>query len=482
MSSLRLFVAAVILWILHGWLAVATAAGVRMTLDSGLGFVIQGKDWQLGAEQGESSGPEAPSRARGRVQVVSGQGFLLGQSATFNPTEGWVDLSAAEGSWHYLTVKADQVRLTGKVLELTNAWISTCHGHEQTHYDLRAARMQLVDYYGYLYIHASDVQLALYGQPVMWVPQLDLPLDRIVERNRLRTVYADQGWFSPGITLGGGAGVGLNGQYRFLNRPGAKGYLYGEYASIRQLSGYGLTELTDGDRNLLLGVLGYQGPGPVARTGPWGYLRGIHTWDWGDRSELQIGGRELLGGQIVSRLPEMAYMSDWRSLGWLDARYTFRAGEFLLEGFDPVSRASGRLEFSCPPWQPWPGMAISPLVEGVARGYLQHASLFGAGAQLQATQTLGDWVVMGRFRQRVAQGPNPLFYENYIADQVVGGMILWQAMPELRLGLFGEWSTQRQLPVALDLMASFVSDCTGAHVIYSPLYGGLSATGNLLAF
>ena len=89
---------------------------------------------------------------------------------------------------------------------------------------------------------------------------------------------------------------------------------------------------------------------------------------------------------------------------------------------------------------------------------------------------------MARVRQRWATGPNPLFYENYLSDQVVGGMVLWQALPMLRLGLFGEWSTQRQTPVALDLMASLVTDCAGLHVIYSPLYGGLSAKGNLLAF
>ena len=57
-----------------------------------------------------------------------------------------------------------------------------------------------------------------------------------------------------------------------------------------------------------------------------------------------------------------------------------------------------------------------------------------------------------------------------------------QALPALRLGLFGEWSTQRQTPVALDLMASYVTDCAAVHVIYSPLYGGLNAKGNLLAF
>lgn len=483
MPWLRSFLAAVVVWLMLGGFGATRAAGVKMSLDADLGFVVQGQDWQLGAETGQLNGPDAPATAKGRVQIVSEHGFLLGDTASFNPTTGWVDVSPATGSWHYLTLKADQARLTGHVLELTNAWISTCHNQDaHPHYDVRAARMQLVDFYGYLYIHASDVQLALYGQPVMWVPRLDFPLDRLVERNKVRTVYADQGWFSPGVSIGGNAGLALNGQYRFLNRPGAKGYIFGEYATVRQASAYALTELTDGNRNLLLGVLGYQSPGPVARTGPWGYARGVHTLDWGDRLEAQIGGRELLGGQIVSRLPEISYLSDWRSLGWLDTRYTFRAGEYLLEGFDAVTRASGRLEVSCPAWQPWPGMAIQPLVEGVARGYLQNAPLFGGGAQIQATQTLGDVVLMARFRQRLAQGPNPLFYENYIADQVVGGMVLWQVLPVIRLGLFGEWSTQRHLPVALDLMATFASDCLGGHVIYSPLYGSLSATGNVLAF
>ena len=49
----------------------------------------------------------------------------------------------------------------------------------------------------------------------------------------------------------------------------------------------------------------------------------------------------------------------------------------------------------------------------------------------------------------------------------------------------GEAMTFRRgenLPVALDLMASYVSDCTAGHVIFSPLYGSLNATGNLLAF
>jgi hypothetical protein len=127
-------------------------------------------------------------------------------------------------------------------------------------------------------------------------------------------------------------------------------------------------------------------------------------------------------------------------------------------------------------------MVVQPLAEGMGRAYLANGPMVGGGVQLQATQTLGDWVIMGRARSRLATGPNPLFYENYISDQVVGGMVLWAALPELRLGIFGEWSVQRNLPVALDLMASFVTDCAGVHVIYSPLYGGLTAKGNLLAF
>jgi hypothetical protein len=482
MPAIRLLLAAVFLSLMLGGTGAAWASGVKMGIDADLGFVVQGKGWQLGAEHGTVNGPDTPSRAHGRVQVISPNGYLLGQSATFNPTEGWVDLSPVEGSWQYLTVKGDQARVTGNVLELTNAHVSTCHSAEHPHYDLRAARLQLVDFHGYLFVHASDVQLALFGQPVMWLPRLDFPLDRIVEHNRLRTVQADQGWFVPGITLGANAGVGLRGQFRFLNRPGAKGFIFGEYATIRGASAYALTELTDGDSNLLMGVLGFQAPAPVARTGLWGYARAVHGFDWGDRAEAMVGGRELLAGQIISRLPELTYLSDWRSLGWLDFRYTFRAGEYLLEGFDHVTRSSGQLEFSSPAWVPWPGMAIQPILEGVGRAYLQHQPLLGGGVQVQATQTLGDFVLMGRFRQRWAQGPNPLFYENYPGDQVVGGMVLWQVLPILRLGLFGEWSTQRNMPVALDVMASLVTDCAGGHVIFSPLYGALNATGNVLAF
>lgn len=485
MACRRPLLFAILVWLAACRLgAPAWANGVSISLDDDLAFRVSGPHWTLGAERGVVAGSDVAGQATGRVQVVSRHGWLAAPQARFHPGQDWVDLGPSEGSWHYLMIQADKARLTGDVLDLDGARISTCNSSGHPDYTLRAARMQLVDMFGYVFVHASDVELSLFGLdiPLLKVPRVDMPLDRFIEQKRTRGIFVDQGWISPGIDLGGGVGLAVNTQYRFLHRPGAKGYVWGEYATVRQVNLQAVTELTDGSENLLLAIAGWQSPGPVVRTGPWALLRGIRRLGDSDRLEAIVSGRELLAGQIISRTPEVALLGDWKSLGFLDFRYGARAGEFLVENDKPYTRVSGRLELAPPPWRPWDGFTFQPMAEGVARGYLQEEPLFGGGVQVQAGQQLGDLFVMGRFRQRWAMGKNPLFYENYIPDQVVGGMVTWQIMPILRVGLFGEWSLARGMPVALDLMGSLVTDCAAVHVFASPLLGGLSVRGNLLSF
>ena len=456
-------------------------AEVLIPLDPDLPFRIEGKTWELGAEQGHVA-PTGTGEARRRVQVTGPAGWLEGEEARFSPTDGWVDLAPVEGNWRHLTIVAARAHLQGKVLDLENAWISSCQSVEHPDYTLRAARLQVVDFHGYTFIHATDAELSIAGITLARVPRLDLNLDTLMEQRRSPGVYAGQGWFAPGMNLDAYYGLSLSTQFRFLHRPGAKGYLNLFYSTTRQASLTGVTELTDGSDNLLLAVLGYQSPGPEARIGPWGYLYALHRLGNDDRVSVTISGRELLSGQTVSRTPELALVSDWRSLGPLEYRYRAKGGEFLIEDARPVTRLSAVTELALPVWHPWEGAQIQPMVEGVSRGYLHATPLLGAGVQLQGSQALGDWFLMARWRQRWATGPNPLFFENYVSDQIVGGMVAWQVMPILRVGVFGEWSVLRQYPVAMDMMASLVTDCLALHGYYSPLYQSGALRANLLAF
>lgn len=443
-------------------------------------FAVDGAGWRLVAGAGALPDAGRSGEASGYVQVTTSRGSLTASSARFDPVEGWVELVEAEGRWQDVTVRGARIHLSGSVLDVTDGRLSPCHDLELPEYSLYAERFQLVDYRNYLFLHADQLDLALFGQKLIRLPRLDIVLDALIDRFRVRTTLADQGWFTPNVLLG--SGVTFSGHYRFLNRPGAKGYLQTHYSTLRQFSTDAGVELTDGAQNLLLGMGGWQFPAPVARTGPWGMVRGVHRFTPTERIEAIVSGRELLGGQTISRTPEVAWTTDWRGLGPLDWRYDLRLGQFLIEDLRSVTRFGGQLELALRPISLWEGAQLQPMIEGVGRSYLQDGPLLGTAAQLQLTQSFETVQLMARVRSRWAFGANPLRYENYVTDQVVGGMVAWQLLPPLKVGLFGEWSVSRSTPVAMDLLASYVSDCLALHFYYNVLYSSSAFRWNLLAF